>query len=482
MINLNKANIGLIKNINTYPKYNIEKMQNTILHFGVGNFHRAHQAFFVHEIINANKDLSIIGINLRSKDTKEILEKQNYLYSLLECSKNRNKIHVINSIKKILYGHEDKKEIRKLISNSFTRIITITITEKGYCYDNLNKCLNYNYEIQNDFEDKNLFTLVGHLSYGLIERFNKNKEELYIISCDNLSNNGKILKTVILDFINNVNKNAASWVNQSVYFPSTMVDCIVPNSKKLANEIKLNYCDEALVICESYRDWYIENKDDYLKTILSHKDIKFVENVSFYEQIKLKMLNASHSAVAYIGLLLDYKYVHEVINNKICYKFINTYLEREVIPTILLEDQFDIQKYKKIILSRFKNKFLNHKLEQIGADGSFKIPIRIIDTYVNRQVKFKYNFTFIIIASWIYFLSGKTLKGNNYSVIDPNKNELMKIISENKNFIGEILKIKKIFDLSESDRIEMQKGVNYFYNKIEKVGLQKVLGEIVKKL
>ena len=128
MINLNKANIGLIKNINTYPKYNIEKMQNTILHFGVGNFHRAHQAFFVHEIINANKDLSIIGINLRSKDTKEILEKQNYLYSLIECSKNRNKIHVINSIKKILYGHEDKKEIRKLISNSFTRIISITIT------------------------------------------------------------------------------------------------------------------------------------------------------------------------------------------------------------------------------------------------------------------------------------------------------------------------------------------------------------------
>ena len=171
---LNKENIALIKNFKTKPNYNASESKNTIIHFGVGNFHRAHQAFFIHEILNSNKDLSIIGINLRSEKTRKILKKQNYLYSLYECSEKEINVHILNPFKKLLFGQKDKKEICNLISDSFNKIITVTVTEKGYHYDTIKKRLDLNSDINNDLENKKLKTLIGHLSYGLIERYKKN--------------------------------------------------------------------------------------------------------------------------------------------------------------------------------------------------------------------------------------------------------------------------------------------------------------------
>ena len=195
---LNQDNIKLLNNLKSKPNYNPQKAKNSILHFGVGNFHRAHQAFFIHEMLNSNKDVSIIGINLRSDETRRNLEKQNNYYSLFECTESDINIHVLNPYKKLLFGLEDEKEICDLIANKETKIITITVTEKGYHYNTINKSLDLNDDIQNDLENdlenKKIKTLVGHISYGLIQRFKENKEDIYIISCDNLSHNGDILK------------------------------------------------------------------------------------------------------------------------------------------------------------------------------------------------------------------------------------------------------------------------------------------------
>ena len=127
---LNKENIDLIKKYKTKPNYNTSKSKNIILHFGVGNFHRAHQAFFIHEILNSNKDLSIIGINLRSDEIRKILKRQNYLYTLYECSEKEINVHILNPFKKLLFGLEDQEEICDLISDSSNKIVTVTVTEK----------------------------------------------------------------------------------------------------------------------------------------------------------------------------------------------------------------------------------------------------------------------------------------------------------------------------------------------------------------
>ena len=472
---LNKDNLKLIKNLKSKPTYNPRKSKNSILHFGVGNFHRAHQAFFVHEMLNNNKDISIIGVNLRSDKTRITLEEQNNHYSLYECSETEINVHVLNPYKKLLFGLEDKAIISDLISNKKTKIITVTVSEKGYHYNSLKKKLDINLDIQNDLQNKKLKTLIGHLSYGLIERYKKNKEDLYIISCDNLSHNGDILKKVVTDFVSFIDKGIALWVMEKVKFPCTMVDCIVPNTKILPNIIKNKFDDKALVLCEPYRDWYIENNENFLKNSLIHERIKFVNNVQFYENIKLKILNASHSAIAYLGLLLGHNYVHEVINDEICYNFINKYLDKEVIPTIQNEDNFNIPQYKKNILKRFKNNFLNHKLEQIGMDGSLKIPIRIIDTYNKREKKTEYIFTFIIIACWILFFKKDNVTKYKYTISDPMSDIIINIVNTENNIVQKLVENTNIFNVSVKDKTQLKDKIQSQINKIEKLGLNNFL-------
>ena len=475
---LNQENIKLINNLKSKPNYNPQKAKNSILHFGVGNFHRAHQAFFIHEMLNSNKDTSIIGINIRSDETRRNLEEQNNYYSLYECTESEINVHVLNPYKKLLFGLEDEKEICNLIANKETKIITITVTEKGYHYNTVNKSLDLNDDIQNDLENKKIKTLVGHISYGLIQRFKENKEDIYIISCDNLSHNGDILKKVVTDFVSHINKNVAAWIKERVKFPCTMVDCIVPNTKKLPNEVEEKFKDNSLVLCEPYRDWYIENKSDLLKSHLIHKRIKFVDSVVFYENIKLKILNASHSALAYLGLLLGHKYVHEAIDDELCYNFINNYLDREVIPTIKKQDNFDLAQYKKDVLKRFRNHFLNHKLEQIGMDGSLKIPIRIIDTYKNNNQNTKYMYTFIIVACWILFFKKNNINKYKYNVSDPMSENLLNIVNNEKNVVEKIIDLKNIFDLSEEYKIILKSNVNNQINSIETLNLKNFLSQL----
>ena len=475
---LNQENIKLINNVKSKPNYNPQKTKNSILHFGVGNFHRAHQAFFIHEMLNSNKDTSIIGINLRSDETRRNLEEQNNFYSLYECTESEINVHVLNPYKKLLFGLEDKKEICNLIANKETKIITMTVTEKGYHYNTVNKNLDLNDDIKNDLENKKIKTLVGHISHGLIQRFKENKEDIYIISCDNLSHNGDILKKVITDFVSHIDKNIATWIEERVKFPCTMVDCIVPNTKKLPNEVEEKFKDNSLVICEPYRDWYIENKSDLLKSHLVHKGIKFVDSVEFYESIKLKILNASHSALAYLGLLLGYKYVHEAIGDELCYNFINNYLDREVIPTIQQQDNFDLIQYKKDVLKRFRNHFLNHKLEQIGMDSSLKLPIRIINTFKNKDENTEYVYTYIIIACWILFLKKNNINKFNYDVSDPMSDELFNIVNNEKNTVDKIINLKNIFDLSEKYKTILKNNVKTQINSIETLNFKNFLSQL----
>ena len=181
----------LNKNINrnllkeqSFPAYNINNNKDSIVHFGVGNFHRAHQALYIHEILENNENISIIGVNLRSDETNKKMKKQDYLYTLVRVSNSYKKVDILNPIKKILFGLNNKNEIRNLIASEKIKLITITVTEKGYHFDK-NKKLNFSNEIKNDLEDKDLSTMIGHLGFGIIERYKQNKKKLIVLSCDN---------------------------------------------------------------------------------------------------------------------------------------------------------------------------------------------------------------------------------------------------------------------------------------------------------
>ena len=473
----------LNKNINrnllkeqSFPNYNINNNQNCILHFGIGNFHRAHQALYIHEILENNKNISIIGINLRSEETKNKMQAQDYLYSLVRISNNYKKVDILNPIKKILFGLKHKNEIRNLIVSEEIKLITITVTEKGYHFDK-NKKLNFSNQIINDLEDKDLSTLIGHLGFGIIERYKKNKKKLIVLSCDNLSENGTILKNLIKQFIEKKYPNCLDWFESHIEFPLSMIDGIVPNNNKQSEFFNLPYNDNAIVVTEPYRDWYIQSNNDELKNILSNNKIKFVEDVKFYENNKLKILNASHSALAYIGHLCGYTYVHEAIEDKNIYNFILNFLDQEVLPTLETKDDFNINEYKMKILERFKNTYIEDKLLRIAMDGSLKIPIRILDTYNNNKGAAKY--IQFIIASWLFFLF-QIIEEDQNRLDDSNKEYFYSVYKNNKdNFFEEIINNKNIFNLSVSKKEEMLTAVTKNLNLMKENPLKLLLKEII---
>ena len=467
-----------IKEKNLLPKYNIQEKSNCILHFGIGNFHRAHQALYIHELLEQNKDLSIIGVNLRSNTTREKLEKQDYLYSLVQISDDQKNIITINSIKEILFGLTEKNKIRSLITSPEIELITLTVTEKGYHFDE-NKKLLLNDEIINDFEDKELLTVIGHLSYGLINRFKKNKQKITILSCDNLSENGKVLQNLITSFIEKVEPSCLEWLNEHVDFPLSMVDGIVPNNNKTSDFFDLPYKDNSLVVTEPYREWYIESKDTKLQRILSNDKINFVDDVKFYENIKLKILNASHSAIAYIGHLLGYVYVHEAINDNTCFNFISNFLDKEVIPTLPHKNDFDLMSYKNKVLKRFKNSFIEDKLLRIAMDGSLKLPIRIIETFNNNKEKTEY--INLIITAWLIFIEDR-LVINSSSLQDPNNELFMNFYKEKKDkYFMEILNLKKIFNIDENEKENLKRNVSNNITYIKKYSIRHLMNDILNK-
>ena len=237
------------------------------------------------------------------------------------------------------------------------------------------------------------------------------------------------------------------------------------------------YNDNSIVVTEPYRDWYIQSNNDELKNILSNNKIKFVEDVKFYENNKLKILNASHSALAYIGHLCGYTYVHEAIEDKNIYNFILNFLDQEVLPTLETKDDFNINEYKMKILERFKNTYIEDKLLRIAMDGSLKIPIRILDTYNNNKGATKY--IQFIIASWLFFLF-QIIEEDQNRLDDANKEYFYKVYKNNKsNFFEEIINNKNIFNLSESKKEEMLTAVKKNLNLMKENPLKSLLKEII---
>ena len=473
----------LRKNINinllteqSFPTYDIEKKKNCILHFGVGNFHRAHQALYIHEILENKQNISIIGVNLRSNDTNLKLIKQDYFYTLVRISEDFKDIKILNPIKKILFGKKDKIEIRNLIASKDIKLITLTVTEKGYHF-NKDKKLNYSEDIMNDLENKNLNTVIGHISFGLIERFKLNKEKIIILSCDNLSENGNILKNLIYEFLTKIYPECLKWFLSNVEFPLSMIDGIVPNTNKDAKFFNIPYEDNSIVVTEPYRDWYIQSDNIQLKKILNNKNIRFVNDINFYENIKLKILNGAHSSLAYIGILLGHTYVHEAMADKLCFNFISQFLDLEVLPILENKDNFDIKNYKDDILSRFKNPYIEDKLIRIAMDGSLKIPIRLLDTYKKNKNKTPY--IDAIITSWILFLQ-HMIVNNKSNLSDTNKDFIINTYENDKeNFVINLLNQKNIFDLSEYNKINLKRNIFNNINQLKKETLNDFLSNLV---
>lgn len=375
--------------LSSFNKYNRDSIKTGIVHIGVGNFHRAHQAYYIDKLIPSNPDQNIwgiCGIMLLPSDERlyKALKQQDNLYTLTVCkSEGGSEMQTIGSISELIWGVENPQAVFEKIASTDTKIISLTITEGGYNIDKQsgdflldNKDIAH--DIVNHSQPKTVF---GFVAEGLRKRKKLGAGAITILSCDNLQHNGNTAKKAFTSFIKTQDPELAEWVSKNVSFPNSMVDRITPSTT--ADDItRLNKqngtTDQAPVYCEDFIQWVIE--DDFMagRPSLEKVGVEFTTDVMAYENMKLSLLNASHTMLSYPAFLAGYRKVDDAMHDSRFSKYLRTFMDKDITPYVPAPGDTNLDLYKQTLISRFGNKSVSDQLSRLCSDGISKIPVYIM--------------------------------------------------------------------------------------------------------
>jgi fructuronate reductase len=414
-VRLNTKTIASLPTAVVQPRYDRSAQKAGCVHFGIGAFHRAHQAVYNDDAMNAGaRDWGIIGVSLRSSDVAEQLNPQDGLYTLAVRSGEETNYRLIGAVQKVLVASQDPDSVIEAIASPDTHIITFTITEKGYCRAS----------------DGSLDPTLAHegsvyhyLLAGLSARRARGLSGLTLLSCDNLAANGAQFRRLLTAYLTLHDPDLVAWISVTCTFPSSMVDRIVPATTQIdrGNATKaLGMSDAALVGTEPFSQWIIEDDFAGPRPAWEKVGATIVADVAPYEMAKLRMLNGAHSALAYIGLRAGHAFVHEAVGDPTIRPIIEQLMRVEAAVTIETAPGQDLDAYATALLARFDNKALNHRLSQIAMDGSQKIPQRWLETLAwHRQSGRACPAIEASLVAWFHHL-----KGANGPVDDPRATQL----------------------------------------------------------
>lgn len=464
------------------PRYDRMKLKAGLVHLGIGAFHRAHQAFYTDAVLNQfGGSWGIIGCSLRSAGVREQLEPQDGLYTLVERSTNDEQARVIGSVTSVMVAPEDPAAVINAMASSAIKVVSMTVTEKGYCHNPATGDLNLqNPDIQHDLNNLDSpKSAIGYLVAALKQRKESGVNSFTALSCDNLPHNGKILEKVTKQFAHAVSPELAEWISDNTTFPCTMIDRIVPattDEDRKHVEQYLGVRDEGAVLTEPFSQWVIEDKFADGRPEWEKVGAQLVDNVEIFETIKLRLLNGAHSLLAYSGYLAGFDYINEVMEEPAFVKMVATFHAREAGETITSPEGFDIEKYQEQLRDRFCNKALRHKTWQIAMDGSQKLPQRWLQT-LREQLDGPGHIDIIClgVAAWIRYVSGVDDKGEPIEVSDPLAEYLRETCKSAGDDLAEMVEavvgIKEIFGSDLIDEPRFVEATTEWLRAFSKVGM-----------
>ena len=362
------------------PGYDRAAQAVGIVHFGIGAFHRAHQAWYTDLAMGqGDRDWMITGVSLRSADVATQMNPQDGLYTLSERSAGGIGVRLVGSVRRVLVASEQPEAVIAELAAPSTRIVSFTVTEKGYCRAADGSL---------DFNLAHSQSLYYFVTQGLRRRRDAGLPGLTLLSCDNLADNGRQLEALMRVYIARHEPDLAAWFADNCACPATMIDRIVPATtdaerKAVAGISGLD--DAAAVVTEPFSQWVIEDRFAGPRPRWDAVGAELVADVAPYETAKLRMLNGAHSALAYRGLMAGYGYVHEAIADPDLRAMAQRLMREEAAPTIAAAPGQDLSAYAAALIERFANPALNHRLIQIAMDGSQKIPQRWLETLAANQ-------------------------------------------------------------------------------------------------
>ncbi|MGN6356209.1 MAG: mannitol dehydrogenase family protein [Novosphingobium sp.] len=353
-----------------------------IVHFGIGAFHRAHQAWYTDRAMDAgDRHWAIAGVSLRSAGVADQLNPQDGLYTVVERSATGSAPRMVGAVREVIVAPQEPAALAARLAAPETRIVSFTITEKGYCRAPDGSL---------DFGLAGEGSIYPHLAEAFRARSAAGIAGLTLLSCDNLANNGEQLHRLISEYLAAKAPDLTGWFESECACPSTMVDRIVPATTEAdiaAVEAQLGLRDEATVMTEPFSQWVIEDRFAGPRPAWEKVGAQLVSDVEPYETAKLRMLNGAHSALAYLGLERGHEFVHQAVGDPALRPLIERLMRGEAATSITAAPGQDLDAYAADLLARFDNPSLNHRLIQIAMDGSQKIPQRWLQTLAVHAAK-----------------------------------------------------------------------------------------------
>ena len=412
-------------------QYNRNAVKAGILHIGVGNFHRAHEEFFTNRLLEDadQQEWGIHGAMLLPGDERlyHALKKQNGEYTLTVCGRDgKDEVYHIGSLVQLDWAVENPEAILSAIADKQIRIITLTITEGGYNIEkSTGEFIMNNPAVQHDLLDPHTpQTTFGYVAEGLRRRKAAGNGPVTILSCDNLQHNGNTARKAFTTFIKAQDAELAAWVEENVTFPNSMVDRITPATRP-EDIIRLNSkngtTDEAPVYCEDFIQWVIEDKFIAGRPAWERVGAEFTDDVTAYENMKLSLLNASHTLLSYPSFLSGYRKVDDAMHDDRIARFVRTFMDKDITPYVPAPGNTDLELYKQTLIERFGNRTVSDQIARLCFDGISKFPVYVMPNLI-KMIADNADMTRVayLIAAYRHYLKYKVDdKGQAFDIAEP---------------------------------------------------------------
>jgi fructuronate reductase len=413
------------------PTYDRAALRTGIVHLGLGAFHRAHQAVFTEAAIEQG-DLrwGIAGVHLRGRAMADVLNRQGGLYSVTERHGARAATRVIGSVREALYAPDALERVLSLLADPQVAIVTSTVTEKGYSQNPATADLAVDdADIAHDLaQPRAPRSTLGVLAEGLRRR--PASAPLTFVCCDNMANNGDAVRKLLQQYAQQVDPVLARRIADTVVFPNTMVDRIVPAatpaSLAFAQE-QLGLRDETAIVCEPFTQWVIEDRFAGPRPAWEAGGALFTNEVAPFQAMKLRLLNGSHSAIAYLGQLRGLPTVADVMGQPRLAAFVRALMTEDLLATVRVPAGYDARAYCAELLHRFENPSLGHRTQQIAMDGTQKVPVRWLPALRQSAVAgIERAWLERVLAAWFHYLcEGRDERGAPLSISDPGADRVI---------------------------------------------------------
>ncbi len=448
----------------TVPTYDRSKVTAGIVHFGVGGFHRAHQAVVIDDLLrDGNHDeWGICGVGVLEQDRrmKQVMDDQGGLYTLvLKHPDGHREARVIGSIVEYLLAIDDPDSVIEKMASPSVRIVSLTITEGGYNFDQITGEFDAdNPDVQHDLRPGAVpKTVFGLVAAALARRRHRGIEPFTIMSCDNIQGNGHIARKMFTAFARLVNPDLADWMDENVHFPNSMVDRITPvtsDADRAEVRERLEIDDEWPVVAEPFFQWVLEDDFGLGRPPYEDASVQVVADVEPYELMKLRLLNASHQGLCYFGYLSGYRYAHEACGDPVISQFLLDYMNLEATPTLLPVPGIDLDDYKRTLIERFSNPEVRDTLARLCAESSDRIPKWLLPV-VRSQLASGGEIarSAAIVASWARYAEGIDEGGEPITIVDRLAGELVPLARTQRAYPTAFIENTKLFgELAQNER------------------------------